>query len=345
MAYLPSNTQDWLPIANYKAEQEQFRQFLKPDSPIRILWFYGEAGIGKSRLVRACLANMPPDVSYLPLKAGETTVEDILVHAGRRSSFQPLSYLPRELESFNLPPQPTYEDEAAGSQDNVVQTHVKQALAVPDSTERILRYTNLTEAWLKDLQTLTKPFLLVLDNYEKASPGLSSWMTQLILPKVGQVPLLRILIAHETPPTPEPSWQPWLKTMKLTGVMDPNAWIPVAQALGRNPTLDQLAGACKLANGNPGLMINFIQMMPQAETETAPTRAVAGLLRHNLSTYFNDSDLRQLCFDLEVDYDRLRPLPHKQQAQQLVQLMSHNNRLADLLAASTLIRPTLNWKL
>jgi hypothetical protein len=345
MSYLQNNSSDWLPIANYKAEQEQFRQFLKPDSPIRILWFYGEAGVGKSRLVRACLANMPPDVSYLSFNAGETSAEDILLHIGRRSPYHPLTYLPREVESLNLPPQPAIEHEAAGNQVNVLQTHVKQALAVHDPTERIMRYTGLTEAWVKDLQGLEKPFLLVLDNYEKASPGLSGWIAQLILPKIGQVPLLRILIANETAPAAESSWQPWLKTMALTGVMDPFAWIPVAQAMGRNATLDQLAGAVKLANGNPGLMINFIEMLPAAATETAPTRAVAGLLRRNLSNYFNDSDLRQLCFDLDVDYDRLRTYPHKQQAKQLVQLMTHDNRLTDLLAACTLIRPTLNWKL
>ena len=51
MSYLQNSSPDWLPIANYKAEQEQFRHFLKPDSPIRILWFYGETGVGKSRLV------------------------------------------------------------------------------------------------------------------------------------------------------------------------------------------------------------------------------------------------------------------------------------------------------
>jgi hypothetical protein len=344
MSYLKNSSPDWLPIANYKAEQEQFRQFLKPDSSIRILWFYGEPGIGKSRLVRACLANMPPDVSYLPLKSGETTVEDILLHAGRRSPYQPLSYLPRELESFNLPPQTNFEDEAAGSQLNVVQTHVKQALSVSNPAERHTRYKALTEAWLNDLQDLEKPFLLVLDNYEEASQELSEWVAHHILPKAGQIPLLRILIANVAPPIYDISWQAWAKTMELKGIMDPNAWIPVAQAMGRNPTLEQLTGACKMANGNPGVMINLIQLLPAAETETAPTREVAGLLRHNLRNYFNDSDLRQICFDLEVDYDRLRVYPHAKQANELVRLMAHDNRLTDLLAACTLIRPTLNWK-
>jgi hypothetical protein len=344
MSYLQNSSPDWLPIANYKAEQEQFRQFLRPDSPIRILWFYGEPGIGKSRLVRACLANMPPEVRYLSFKAGEISIRDILEHVGRRSRYEPLSYLPREVESLNLPPQTPVEDESAGSQVNVLQTHVKQALAVPDAAERHMRYKALTEAWLNDLQTLDRPFLLVLDNYEEATQELSEWVSHHILPKVGQVPLLRILIANVAPPAVEVSWQPWTKAMQLTGVLDPKAWIPVAQAMGRSPTLEQLAGATKMANGNPGIMINLIQLLPAAATETAPTSAVAGLLRRNLRKYFDDSDLRQICFDLDVDYERLSGYPHAQQANQLVQLMTHDNRLTDLWAACTLIRPTLNWK-
>jgi hypothetical protein len=344
MSYLQKSSPDWLPIANYKAEQEQFRQFLKPDSPIRILWFYGEPGIGKSRLVRACLANMPSEVRYLSFKAGETSVEDILDHVSRRSPYQPLSYLPREVESLNLLPQAPLDEEAADSNLNVLQTHVKQVLNVHDPAERHNRYRALTEAWLSDLQNLAKPFLFVLDNYEEASQELSEWVVHHILPKVGQIPLLRILIANVTPPIYDTSWQSWAKTMELKGITDPKAWFPVAQAMGRNPTLEQLAGACKLANGNPEQMINFIQLLPAAETETASTSAVAGLLRHNLRNYFDDFELRQVCFDLEVDYDRLSVYSRPKKASELVRLMAHDNRLPDLLAACTLIRPTLNWK-
>jgi hypothetical protein len=342
MSYLQKSSPDWLPIANYKTEQEQFRQFLKSDSPIRILWFYGEPGIGKSRLVRACLANMPSEVRYLSFNSGETSVNDILGHIGRRSPYEPLSYLPREVESLNLLPQAPLEEEAAGNI-NVLQTQVKHVLNVYDPAERNHRYKTLTEAWLSDLRTLAKPFLLVLDNYEEASRELSEWVAHHILPNVGQVPLLRLLIANETPPIYDMIWQSWVKVMQLNGIMDPKAWVPVAQAMGRSPSLEQLAGACKLANGNPGIMINLIQRLPAAETETAPSSEVAGLLRRNLKKHFNDSDLRQICFDLEVDYDRLSGYPRAQQATQLVQLMAHDNRLPDLLAACTLIRPTLNW--
>lgn len=346
MSYLKTLTSpDWLPIANYKAEQDQFRQLLKADSPIRILWFYGEPGIGKSRLVRACLNAIPSEISYIPFtNAGSTTVDDILLQVGRRIRWQPLTNLPREAAFFGQSAEGMV-SEATYPELNVVQSHIKQALDVADPVERNSRSQNLTEAWLADLQKLTTPFLLILDNMEQASQELDEWLRRHMLPKVAEVPLLRFLIASEKPPTPDLSWQTWAKIIQLKGIPDPTAWLPVAQALGRNVTLEYLAGACKLTDGNPAQMVNFIQMIAPINTAAAAPGQIAAILNQNLN-YFNDLELRQLCFDLDVDYQMLAPSQSKAaKGAELISLMTRDQRLPDLLAACTYTRPELNWKL
>ena len=55
-----------------------------------------------------------------------------------------------------------------------------------------------------------------------------------------------------------------------------------------------------------------------AEASKSPTRQQLAQLRRNVAEHFNESELRTLCFDLEVDYDELAGRAKSEKAAELV---------------------------
>ncbi len=66
-------------------------------------------------------------------------------------------------------------------------------------------------------------------------------------------------------------------------------------------------------------------------------------LRQNLNTYFSDTELREICFDLGIDYQEL---PHEDKRAFVVELITHldrRGRLAELISVCKQLRPNLSW--
>jgi len=59
---------------------------------------------------------------------------------------------------------------------------------------------------------------------------------------------------------------------------------------------------------------------------------------------FNESELRDLCFQLNVDYEDLEGSGKRDKARELVTWMSRHSRLPDLTALATQLRPKVNWQ-
>ena len=62
-------------------------------------------------------------------------------------------------------------------------------------------------------------------------------------------------------------------------------------------------------------------------------------LRRNVVEYFNDNELRNLCFDLGINYDALPGSGTDAKARELVALCLRQGKLADLLTQCALERP------
>ncbi|NTW04119.1 MAG: hypothetical protein HGA19_23085 [Oscillochloris sp.] len=65
--------------------------------------------------------------------------------------------------------------------------------------------------------------------------------------------------------------------------------------------------------------------------------------RQLLTTYFNDGELRTLCFDLAIDYDSLPAQGKADKARELVAFAGRHGRLTELLDTCRTFRPLVDW--
>ncbi len=59
---------------------------------------------------------------------------------------------------------------------------------------------------------------------------------------------------------------------------------------------------------------------------------------------FNDSELRDLCFQLKVNYEDLAGSGKREKARELVTLMDRHGRLPDLITLTSQLRPKIKWQ-
>jgi len=81
-----------------------------------------------------------------------------------------------------------------------------------------------------------------------------------------------------------------------------------------------------------------------AQAFQSPTRQQLAQLRRNVAEHFNESELRTLCFDLEVDYDELAGRAKSEKAAELVAHLERRGRLPELVELGKQLRPNLAWE-
>jgi hypothetical protein len=67
------------------------------------------------------------------------------------------------------------------------------------------------------------------------------------------------------------------------------------------------------------------------------------LLRRNLTDHFSDQELRALCSEIGVDYERLRGQGKAAKASELVRQLSARARIPELVALAARERPNISW--
>jgi hypothetical protein len=80
------------------------------------------------------------------------------------------------------------------------------------------------------------------------------------------------------------------------------------------------------------------------QTKTTPTETYRASLRKNLVEFFNDSELRDLCFDMNVDYESLNGQNKADKARELVAFCERRQVIADLVARCRKLRPKVEWE-
>jgi len=85
------------------------------------------------------------------------------------------------------------------------------------------------------------------------------------------------------------------------------------------------------------------QMLHSASKEVPVEVIDRSALRQNLTTYFNASELRTLCFDLNVDYDSLQGEGKGDKARELVAYMERHGRISELVEACKRLYPKVTW--
>lgn len=74
-----------------------------------------------------------------------------------------------------------------------------------------------------------------------------------------------------------------------------------------------------------------------------PTPEQLILLRRNLTDYFSDDELRALCSEIGVDYERLRGQIKAAKASELVRTLAARGRIPELVAHASRLRPDVWW--
>ena len=75
-----------------------------------------------------------------------------------------------------------------------------------------------------------------------------------------------------------------------------------------------------------------------------PTESYRVTLRQNLVAAFNDSELRDLCFDMNVDYESLNGENKADKARELIAFCERRQSVPDLVARCQELRPNTSWE-
>lgn len=67
------------------------------------------------------------------------------------------------------------------------------------------------------------------------------------------------------------------------------------------------------------------------------------ILRQVITKHFSDSELRDLCFDLNIDYENLPGQGKGDKARELVAYVGRHNRIAELVKEVRSLRPNADW--
>ncbi len=88
------------------------------------------------------------------------------------------------------------------------------------------------------------------------------------------------------------------------------------------------------------------QMMPKDKAQSShvetPMTEFASL-RQNIIRYFSESELRDLCFDLEVDYENLPGQAKSDKVRELLLYLKRSGRIRELIAKCSQLRPNIPW--
>ena len=75
-----------------------------------------------------------------------------------------------------------------------------------------------------------------------------------------------------------------------------------------------------------------------------PQSPLVPTLRQLLTDYFNETELRNLCFDLDVEYENLSGPTKADKARELVSLLKRSDRIPELLKRCSKLRPNVPWE-
>ena len=67
-------------------------------------------------------------------------------------------------------------------------------------------------------------------------------------------------------------------------------------------------------------------------------------LFQKVDRHFNDSELRDLCFQLDVDYEDFGVIGKRDKARELVTMMDRHGRLSNLTTRAAQLRPKVKWQ-
>lgn len=253
-------------LANYHDERDAFAALYEQQCTQRVVFYQGESGSGKTTLLRVCRKLIPDTIQKLLLdfKEAEHGVADIFFHTADIIGWEHLPNFQAQLAALNPQIVAQINDNKIQGSNNII----SQMINTGSQEERKDKQIHLTDAWLRDVRDLDRVLLLSMDTYEKSIDEVKTWINRVLI-RIPNIENLRLVIAGQNVPDNETSaeWADNCCLYNLHGVTQPEHWIPVVKAMGREfpPDRDPLSymdGICTAFNGQPADIKKTLEALP-----------------------------------------------------------------------------------
>jgi len=150
-------------------------------------------------------------------------------------------------------------------------------------------------------------------------------------PEAAQNARSRIRQAQRTFERTKPKLHKSYDEYRIEEVEKAVEWAQSAQELSPNdPSLREL-------------MIKMQRKIIQLKMQSAIIRVDRVVLRDRMRKHFGESDLRDICFELDIDYDNLPGEKRADKARELVLRLFQGGRLHELVEICSRLRPSVSW--
>lgn len=311
----------------------------------------GESGSGKSHFIEHCLKSTDGlRYAHVKLENGGESVTTLFNVLGSKVGRESLPNFNDTLSGLVGEPMP--------DQDSMWQMklrrHLREIGKTADLPTKLSYFQLLTDGWFADALNFAHPMLLAIDTYEKRSTEFENWLRNEFLYGVAHTSKVNIIIGGQTLPTPDPEWESFSTSHQLQGVSDPQDWLAWGEKVGLElPSADVIMGICLALKGNPSAIVETLQSLSPKPTapEVAASSTVGKLsfaqrkqIRQNIIDGFTLSEIKDLCYDLDIDYEILPDHDHKTGlARELIGYLGRNNRLEEFIGICQQERPNLVW--
>jgi hypothetical protein len=227
--------------------------------------------------------------------------------------------------------------------------HLGEIGKISDLESRLGRYQLLSDAWFADALAFERPFLLAIDTYESSSTLFDRWFSEDFLVGVAHSGRMRVIIGGQKVPAVRESWSFCASVHELKGVSEAEAWMEWAEEVGYQiPSLEVMVGIVLALKGNPSQIIEVIEtQFPRSNGEIRPKISLTEQRkqwRRNMTEVFNLSELKDICFDMGINYDDLSGHDKRGDlVRELLAFAERVGRLHELIQVCQQERPHLEW--
>jgi hypothetical protein len=251
-------------LANYQAERQAIEALFKPQCEHRIVLLRGACGSGKTSVLRYCQQQRPVSVACLPVELRGSTVSaaEIFYRSGTHLTWQRLTRFTQQVAAMLGGSVKIDHNWLVG-----INNHITVSLQAEHPLDWEYRAAVLTDSWFHDLNALPHSFVILLDNYEKASTEMKRWICGPFLTRASHVCSVRVVVAgEEVPERNNIEWGHCCDYYELRGVRKGSNWLPVVQnmdLLSHIPGDPEvwLNGVCYALNGDPSLIMQKLEML------------------------------------------------------------------------------------
>ncbi len=341
-------------IANYTHELEQFNQLIDMSNRLNILMLQGESGSGKSHFISHCL-KLAKDIpsAHVKLENGGESVTTLFNVMGSKVGREHLPLFNEAVGSLVCEP---LKDEADAMWQIKLRRHLREIGKTADLPTKLAHFQVLTDSWFADSLNFPRPLIVAIDTYEKRSTEFDNWIREEFLFGIAHSNNIKVLIGGQQLPQADAEWEAFISTLQLQGVSDPQDWLAWGEEVGLElPAADVIMGICLALKGNPSAIVQTLEaaaVPADNTTETTDSGQPSGgstyqlrkRIRENMIEAFSLSEMKDLCFDLDIDYENLPDHSHKPGlARELVGYLGRNNRLEEFVDIVKEERPEFEW--